>query len=197
MEENDKIYLIVSIIFFVFVVVVLLTQSKTEIEQANVVQVEEQIIEVANVTEEDYVEPTTYSEELFEFVKSKEGFYAKAYKNEGEEYWTIGYGHYGADVKEGQTITEKEAEKLLRQELDDACKKTLKYCDYLKLNQSQLDSLTSFTFNGGLGLLQKLTGYKTRDINEIANHIEAYTNHGLKGLIIRRSEEKEMLLKEE
>lgn len=186
----------IILIFLCIMLIPIFLKPKENILQAKNIPVEEETIEISNDIAEDTVIPTTYTEELFEFVKSKEGFYAVAYKNEGEEYWTIGYGHYGADVKEGQTITEKEAEKLLRQELDKACEQTLKYCDYLELNQSQLDSLTSFTFNGGLGLLQKLTGYKTRDINEIANHITAYTNHGLKGLVIRRNEEKNMLLNE-
>ena len=47
-------------------------------------------------------------------LKTEEGFEDEAYKLEGEEYFTIGYGHYGSDVEEGQKITKKEAEELLR-----------------------------------------------------------------------------------
>jgi lysozyme len=42
-----------------------------------------------------------------------------SYKVDGakEEYFTIGYGHYGKDVKEGQKITAKQAEELLKKDL--------------------------------------------------------------------------------
>jgi len=42
-----------------------------------------------------------------------EGFRGEAYQLPGETEWTIGYGHYGSDVKEGDVITEMEAQVLL------------------------------------------------------------------------------------
>lgn len=144
----------------------------------------------------EYIKPTTYSDKLLEFIQQKEGFHSTAYKNSGEKYWTIGYGHYGADVYDGQEMTKETAERLLIAELDGACNYVLQYCDYLELNQNQLDALTSFTFNGGPGMLQKLTNHKKRNLEEISEHITAYTNGGIKGLIIRRQQEKEMFLKE-
>ena len=50
-------------------------------------------------------------------LKAEEGFEDEAYKLAGEKEFTIGYGHYGSDVKEGDTITKKEAEALLRQDV--------------------------------------------------------------------------------
>ena len=39
-------------------------------------------------------------------IKRFEGCRLKAYKPvPTEKYWTIGWGHYGPDVREGQTIT--------------------------------------------------------------------------------------------
>ena len=47
-------------------------------------------------------------------IKRFEGCRLKAYKPVATEtYWTIGWGHYGSDVKEGQVITQAEADDLL------------------------------------------------------------------------------------
>ena len=49
-----------------------------------------------------------------EFLKEHEGKKLTAYKPiKTEKYYTIGYGHYGEDIKEGMTITEEEADKYL------------------------------------------------------------------------------------
>ena len=64
----------------------------------------------------------------------------------------------------------------------------------MDLTQNELDALTSFTYNGGLGMLQKLTNHKKRNKQEIAEHITAYTNGGMKGLVKRRAEEKKLFL---
>ena len=152
----------------------------------------EEIIEV----EEEYIEIETYSEELVKFVKSKEGFHSEAYIFPGETYYTIGYGTHNSSIKQGQIITESEADRLLRKELDSKAAYVKKSCSYLKLNQSQFDALVSFTYNGGTGMLDKLTANGTRNLEEIKEHITAYTNHGLRGLVIRRNEELDMLNKE-
>ena len=46
-------------------------------------------------------------------LKSLEGCKLTAYKLANEKYYTIGYGHYGADVKKGMTITQQEAEEFM------------------------------------------------------------------------------------
>ena len=47
-------------------------------------------------------------------IKDYEGCRLTAYKPvPNETYWTIGWGHYGPDVKPGQTITLEEAEATL------------------------------------------------------------------------------------
>ena len=145
---------------------------------------------------EEYIFPETYSDELVEFVKSKEGFHKEAYLFPGETYYTIGYGTHNNSIKAGQTITEAEAERLLKAELDGSASYVKKKCNYLKLNQSQFDALVSFTYNGGPGMLNQLTANGTRNLEEIKEHITSYTNHGLKGLVIRRNQELEMLNKE-
>jgi GH24 family phage-related lysozyme (muramidase) len=51
-------------------------------------------------------------------LRSKEGLELEAYKPvDSEEYFTIGYGHYGPDVEEGMVITEARAEELLHEDV--------------------------------------------------------------------------------
>lgn len=133
-------------------------------------------------------------------IKRYEGLRLKAYKPvKTEKYWTIGYGHYGADVTEGMEITEKRAEELLRQDL----KKFEGYVNsYVKveLTQNMYDSLVSFTYNCGAGSLKSSTLLKLLnkgDYNGAAGQFEKWTKGGgkvLPGLVKRRKEEKELFL---
>jgi GH24 family phage-related lysozyme (muramidase) len=51
-------------------------------------------------------------------IRSREGLRLEAYKPDPtEEYFTIGHGHYGADVKEGMTISKTRAEELLHEDV--------------------------------------------------------------------------------
>ena len=123
-------------------------------------------------------------------IKSFEGLRLKAYKAlPSEKYFTIGYGHYGADVKEGQTITEAEAEKLLRADLQKYEGKVNKYVKY-NWNDNEYSALVSFAYNIGNidGLTKK--GERTRD--EIIKVWPTYNKAGgkvLSGLSKRRAEE--------
>ena len=54
-----------------------------------------------------------------DFIKEKEGFRDTAYKPiDTEEYYTIGYGNYGQNVKEGDTITKEQATAQLQGNID-------------------------------------------------------------------------------
>ena len=130
-----------------------------------------------------------------DLIKKYEGLRLKAYKPVAtEEYWTIGYGHYGADVREGMTITEAQAEEYLK--LD--CASAVKAVNNLKRNftQNQFDALVSFTYNCGAGNLRKLC--KDRTIAEIGEKIVLYNKAGgkvLNGLVRRRNEEQALYKK--
>jgi GH24 family phage-related lysozyme (muramidase) len=51
---------------------------------------------------------------------SEEEFRAEPYQaTKGEKFLTIGYGHYGSDVKEGQKLTKEEALTLLKKDIND------------------------------------------------------------------------------
>ena len=139
------------------------------------------------------------SEKGLALIKSFEGCRLTAYKPvAGEKYWTIGWGHYGADVKEGMTITQARADELLELDIVAYENEVEKTCKYLNLNQNQFDALVSFTFNCGAKNLQRLTADKTRTKEEIAEHITAYNKGAggvvLAGLVKRREAEKELFL---
>ena len=130
-----------------------------------------------------------------ELIKKFEGCRLTAYKPViTEKYWTIGYGHYGADVRQGMRITHAQAEAYL---IADLVKfETSVNALSLSLTQNQFDALVSFTYNCGAGNLKKLvTG---RNLREIADALLLYNKAGgkeLKGLTKRRTEERTLFLK--
>lgn len=127
-------------------------------------------------------------------IKSFEGCKLTAYKCvSSEKYYTIGYGHYGPDVKAGMTITLKRAEELLLQDCQKFVNHVNTYMDKYNFNQNQFDALVSFAYN--IGNIKQLTANGTRTIAQISAKITAYNKSGgkvLKGLVKRRAKEKEL-----
>ena len=127
-------------------------------------------------------------------IKRFEGCRLKAYKPiPAEKYWTIGWGHYGPDVREDQTITQAEADRLLAadcQRFADAVDAPV-YCPQTALlNDNQRDALISFAFNCGAGCLKTLC--KGRNLPEIRDAMALYNKAGgkvLPGLERRRKAE--------
>ncbi len=112
-----------------------------------------------------------------------------------EKYWTIGWGHYGPDVRQGQTITQSQADAYLKSDCATAEKAVNRYSGKYHWNQNQFDALVSFTFNCGIGNLNTLLNNGNRAISEISAKITAYNKSGgkiLKGLVTRRETEKEL-----
>ena len=129
-----------------------------------------------------------------ELIKCFESFSPKACKCLAtEKYYTIGFGHYGADVKENQTITKEQAEELLQKDLEKFEQKVNKYNNVYNFNQNQFDSLVSFCYN--VGNIDTLTAKGTRTIKEISEKILAYNKSGgkvINGLTNRRKKEREL-----
>lgn len=123
-------------------------------------------------------------------IKSFEGLRLKAYKAlPTEKYFTIGYGHYGSDVKEGQTITEAEAEALLRADLKKYEAKVNKYSAY-NWNDNEYSALVSFAYN--IGNIDGLTKKGDRSREDIKKVWTSYSKAGGKeipGLVRRREAE--------
>jgi len=89
---------------------------------------------------------------LKQYLIQEEGFQPKAkVLFSGEKFPTIGYGHYGPDVKPGQTITEEEALNLLDKDIDEkteVAKRTFSNFDQMSPELKVL--VTSEVFRGSL-----------------------------------------------
>lgn len=89
---------------------------------------------------------------LTDLLKEEEGKVLTAYKPDpSEEFNTIGYGHYSSSVKEGDKITDKEAEDLLQKDIKDRLpqiRKAIPKFDQLPENAKK--ALFSSWFRGSL-----------------------------------------------
>ncbi|WP_216714859.1 lysozyme [Taishania pollutisoli] len=74
-----------------------------------------------------------------------------------EKYFTIGYGHNGADVKEGQKITEGQGLLLLHKDMAKAVA-AVDAVAHPSLNQSQFDAVCDLVYNAGAGAIAVSTG---------------------------------------
>lgn len=130
-----------------------------------------------------------------DLIRSFEGLRLHAYKAvPTEEYYTIGYGHYGPDVKSNESITEAQAEELLKRDLQ---RFVTAVTGMLKttVNQNQFDALVSFAYNCGPGNLKTstlLAYVNQRNFKAAAAEFGKWTHAGgkvLQGLVRRRAAE--------
>lgn len=92
------------------------------------------------------------------FTAAWEQFRGTAYRaTPAEKYLTIGYGHYGSDVKEGQKITEGQALILLNRDMA-AAVKAVDAVAHPSLTQAQFDAVVDLVFNAGAGVIASTTG---------------------------------------
>lgn len=140
--------------------------------------------------------------EGLELIKSFEGLRLKAYKCPAG-VWTIGYGHTKG-VKEGDVITEQEAEDMLKKDVV-GFEINVRGAVIPNLNDHQYDALTSFAYNVGLGNFRKSTllrlinsGITARE--DITNQFMRWVYAGgkkLTGLVRRRTAEVELYFMED
>lgn len=142
--------------------------------------------------------------EAIELIKRMEGLRLNAYKPvPTEKYYTIGYGHYGADVAKDMVIDEDTAERMLMNDLEVYIfnvKKALQ--SYATVNEYQFGALVSFCFNVGVGNFLKSTLLKKvrKDPNDptIADEFNKWVYAGgkkLMGLVQRRQLEATLYFK--
>lgn len=138
-----------------------------------------------------------------DIIKSFEGLELKAYMPTPDDKPTIGYGHTKT-VKMGQTITEKQAEALLKQDLAWVEAVVSKYIK-VPLNQNQYDACCSFIYNVGepnfstSTFLRKLN---SKDYQGAADQLPRWNKQRnskgkfevLRGLTRRREAEKALFL---
>ncbi len=136
-----------------------------------------------------------------DIIKTFEGFSSVPYKCPAG-YWTIGYGsiwdHNGNRVtKNHPTISEEEAEELLRREVEHA-EKVISLLVSVPLTENQFSSLCSFIYNVGSGNFKASTlrsKLQRMDYVGASNEFPKWRRAGgkiLRGLVIRREKEKEL-----
>lgn len=133
------------------------------------------------------------SDNGIEIIKKFEGCQLTAYRCPAGVL-TIGYGHTKG-VKEGQKITKKKAEQLLREDLERFETHVNSYRKKYKFNQNEFDALVSFAFN--IGSINQLTNYGKRNKGMIADKMLLYTKAGgkqLSGLVKRRKAEHKLFI---
>ena len=134
-----------------------------------------------------------YGENL---IKKFESCKLTAYKaDKSEKYYTIGYGHYGADVKKGMKISKVTAEKLFDNDIK-YFEASVNSCLKVKVTQSMFNALVSFCYNVGFGAFKSSTLLKyvnKKQFKKASNEFKKWNKCGgkvLKGLVKRRLLEK-------
>jgi lysozyme len=137
------------------------------------------------------------SQQGIALIKQFEGCKLKTYKD-SVGVLTIGYGHTGADVKTGMTITQAQAEELLKKDVARFEIGVTKLVDTIP--QNQFDALVSFAYNVGLMALEKSTllrKLRAGDTLGAANEFPRWNKAGgrvLTGLTRRRAAEQKLFL---
>jgi lysozyme len=99
-----------------------------------------------------------------ELIKHYEGCSLEAYQDTGG-VWTIGYGHTGVTARNGMNITQKKAEKLLREDLAWAEKAVIRFLR-VGVNDNEYAALVSFVFNVGMGAFRRSTLLRMVNLND-------------------------------
>ncbi len=149
----------------------------------------------------------TIAEPGLEMIKSFESCRLTAYKVLAtEQYWTIGWGHYGPDVYEGMKITQAQADAYLKSDVSrfSGYVNNFSKTNKVNLNQNQFDALVSFTYNVGTRWMSAST-IRTYLLNGIEKYTDAQIENAfglwntsggqvLAGLTRRRKAEAQLFL---
>lgn len=154
------------------------------------------------------------SAKAIQMIKHHEGVRQRPYRCPAK-LWTIGVGHVlyprqGAlkleerdsvplRDEDNRTFSMEEVDDILRRDLERFERGVERYCP-VKLTQGQFDALVSFSFNLGLGGLQRSTLRQKvlrGEFESAAEEFLKYTIAGgkvLKGLVNRRNDERALFL---
>ncbi|MBE7381978.1 MAG: lysozyme [Leptolyngbya sp. SIO1E4] len=145
------------------------------------------------------------SDDGLRIIKGFEGLELRAYQD-SVGVWTIGYGHTAAagppDVYAGQTITNAEAETILKRDLG-VFERGVRDRVKVPINSDQFSALVSFSFNVGLGALSNSTMLRklnAGDYQGAANEFPRWVKAGgrtLQGLVRRRNAEQALFLSQD
>ena len=136
------------------------------------------------------------NDKALNMIRKFEGLKCKPYKLPGETYYTVGYGHYGADVDPNRLYTITECHTLFYKDIKKFEKHILQcMSEYgYNFNNNEFSALVSFAFN--IGNIRQLTNYGTRKKEDLPYYMMKYCKDSkgniLQGLYNRRYEEAEL-----
>ncbi len=137
---------------------------------------------------------------LVRLIKEREGFHARPYRCPAGVL-TIGYGFTAAKYVGRGSMTEKEASRILQEEIIPAAKKIVRETVRVPLTPYQIAALSSFVFNCGESNLRRLVNGKNRlnagDYQGTADALLLYVKADgktLRGLVERRKKEQKIFL---
>lgn len=153
-----------------------------------------------------------YSSTCTALIKHFEGCYLYVYDDATGKKWmpgnpvkgnlTCGWGHLCTQqeaIQYSKGMTQKQADALLKQEMDSSCQSVLDMCTNLP-TQSQLDGLVSLCFNIGAGALKDGTvmiKFNKGQIQQAADTMLLYDKvkgQVVEGLVRRRKCERDIFL---
>lgn len=131
------------------------------------------------------------SPDLYDFIKRYEGRVMLRAEWDYQQY-SIGYGTKARH--ENEVITIEEAERRFREDVGQRRAFVVRYSisRNRNWNNTQIDALTSFSYNGGTGWIDQVTAQNTRTDDVIAQMMLEYNKAGGKverGLVSRRQAE--------
>ncbi len=137
-------------------------------------------------------------------IKSHEGCRLTAYRDVAG-VWTIGYGSTGPHVRAGLTITQEQADALLRQDVGRFASGVERLLAGAPTTGNQFSAMVSLAYNIGLGafarstvLRQHRAGHRLRAAAAFLLWIKGgRPRRSLRGLIRRRSAERTLYLAED
>jgi len=142
-----------------------------------------------------------YSKDGLHLTEQFEGVRLTAYPDPGTggDPWTIGYGHTGADIHAGLTITQAQAEEYLRQDVQKAAANVNTHVK-VEITQDEFDALVDFAFNCGCGNLDTSTLLKKLNAGDHEGAAQEFLKwdmaggHHMAGLLRRRQAEAALFL---
>ena len=108
----------------------------------------------------------TYDGAGLALTESEEGLRLTSYQDV-RGIWSTGYGHTGPDVHEGLTITQAEAEALLKADVAHAVE-TVNRVVTVALTQDEFSALVDFSYNIGCGAFEESTMLKDLNAGDYA-----------------------------
>jgi lysozyme len=137
-------------------------------------------------------------DQLLDLVKEFEGCKLEAYQDQVGK-WTVGYGSTGPGINEDTVWTQEQADTRLIASLERFQAQIIKNTE-MALGDNQLDALTSFVYNLGLGSYLKSTLKKKiedKEFVEAADEFLKWDRVGGEvspGILRRRKAERQLFL---